>query len=144
VLRISRETDYAIRILLALAKYPGEEIIPSAVIREEMEVPESISLQIVSRLAHLNFINTYPGRNGGIQLAVDPVDIDLHQVISDYQGPLILSECLDDAHQCNLASTCPVQKSWINIQGVLEKELKSINFQDLVEDIPERAAQKVE
>ena len=137
MLRISRETDYAVRILLALSKYPPDGIIPSSVIRDEMEVPESLSLQIVSRLARLKFINTFPGRNGGIQLAVDPANLDLHQVISDYQGPLILSECLDEAHKCSLASTCPVQKSWIKIQGVLEKELTAINFQDLVNDIPE-------
>ena len=144
MLRISRETDYAIRILLALAKYPAGEIIPSALIRDEMEVPESLSLQIVSRLAHLGLINTYPGRNGGIQLALDPSDLNLHQVISTYQGPLILSECLDESHFCSLAATCPVQKSWIKIQGVLEKELTGVSFQDLVDDIPEKAAQKVE
>ena len=143
MLRISRETDYAIRILLALAKYPPDGVIPSAVIRDEMDIPESLSLQIVSRLAHLNFINTYPGRKGGIQLAVDPVELNLHQVISDYQGPLILSECLDETHECSLASTCPVQKSWIKVQSVLEKELSGINFQDLVEDIPNKRAEKV-
>lgn len=144
MLRISRETDYAIRILLALAKYPEGEIIPTALIREKMEVPESLSLQIVSRLAHLGLINTYPGRNGGIQLAIHPSDLNLHQVISTYQGPLILSECLDESHLCNLAPTCPVQKSWIKIQGVLEKELTGVSFQDLVDDFRKKAAQNVE
>jgi Rrf2 family protein len=143
VLRISRETDYAIRILLALAKYPGGEIIPSAVVRKEMEVPESLSLQIVSRLSRLNFIHTYPGRNGGIQLAIDPADLNLHQVISAYQGPLILSECLDENHPCNLAPECPVQRKWLKIQKVLERELAAVNFQNLVNDIPESAAQDV-
>jgi Rrf2 family protein len=134
MLRISRETDYAIRILLALARYPGGEIIPSAVIREEMEIPESLSLQIVSRLAHLNFIHTYPGRNGGIQLAVDPGELNLHQVISAYEGPLILSECLDEGHPCNLAPECPVQRSWIKIKKTLQRELEDINFQQLVNE----------
>jgi Rrf2 family protein len=134
VLRISRETDYAIRILLALAKNPGGDIIPSAVIRKEMEIPESLSLQIVSRLAHLNFIHTYPGRNGGIQLAINPADLNLYQVISTYEGPLILSECLDEGHFCALAPDCPVQRSWIKIQKTLRRELEAINFQQLVNE----------
>ena len=91
MLRISRETDYAIRVILALAKYPPDRIVPSAVIREEMHLPESLSLQIISRLAHLQLINTYPGRKGGIQLAHPPGEINLYQVVSGMEGPLVLS-----------------------------------------------------
>jgi Rrf2 family protein len=143
VLRISRETDYAIRVLLALAKLPRDEIVPSAVIRMEMRLPESLSLQIISRLANLKFINTYPGRNGGIQLAHPPEDISLLAVIQALEGPILLSDCLGDEHPCQLAPDCTVQDFWIQLQGKIESELQAVNFenlaakkqQNLVEDV---------
>jgi Rrf2 family protein len=134
VLRINRETDYAIRVLLALAKQPPGKIIPSAVIRKDMDLPESLSLQIVSRLAHHNFINTYPGRNGGIQLSDDPRNLNLLQVIIAFEGPLYISECLKASFDCSLEPGCPVQKQWLSLQKFLEDKLKNINFKDLVNE----------
>lgn len=131
MLRFNRETDYAIRVILALANHPPGEIIPSAVIRQEMLLPESLSLQIISRLAHLNIIKTYPGRNGGIQLAHPPAKISLYDVIHAMEGPLTISECLEEAHPCQLAPDCPVQEYWKSLQGKIEKDLREIDFQKL-------------
>ncbi len=139
MLRINRETDYAIRVILALSKYPPGEIIPSATIRKEMDLPESLSLQIISRLAHLNLINSFPGRKGGIQLAHPPEEITLHQVVSGMQGPVILSECLEEGHVCDLSPRCPVQKYWINLQEIVVRELQSANFKFLLEEYPHQS-----
>jgi Rrf2 family protein len=131
MLRFNRETDYAIRVLLALAKYPQGEIIPSGVIRQEMYLPESLSLQIIARLAHLNLIKSYPGRSGGIQLAQPPAEITLYDVISGMEGPVSLSDCLEENHPCQLEPDCPIQSYWKGLQVKLEQELKDANFQQL-------------
>ena len=69
MLRINRQTDYAVRVLLALAKKPPETRLSTAEIREEMLIPKSVSLRIVADLARGGFIKTFPGRDGGIKLA---------------------------------------------------------------------------
>ena len=143
MLRLNRETDYAIRVILALAKYPPGEIVPSGVIRQEMLLPESLSLQIISHLAHLGLINSYPGRNGGIQLANPPSEISLYDVIRGMEGPLYLSECLEEDHHCQLAPECPVQGYWKGLQHKIEGELKQANFMKLVETIPQPTTQQV-
>lgn len=134
MLRINRETDYAIRVILALAEYPGDEIIPSAVIRQQMQLPEALSLQIISRLARLHLINSYPGRNGGIQLAQPPSEISLLDVILAMEGPILLSDCLEEGHDCDLAPGCPVQRYWIELQSKIASELAAVNFQELLEE----------
>jgi Rrf2 family nitric oxide-sensitive transcriptional repressor len=131
VLRINRETDYAIRIILALARLPEGTIISSASIQREMLLPNSLSLQVISRLAHHKLINTYPGRNGGIQLALPPAEVSLNRVILAMEGPLVLSECLEEDHFCPHAPTCPVHKRWQGIQAVLAEQLEAVNFGDL-------------
>ncbi len=134
MLRVNRETDYAIRIILALAEYSPDEIVPSARIREQMEVPKSLSLQIISRLAKLELIHTYPGRNGGIQLAHAPSRISLLDVIKAMEGPLSLAGCLDNNQKCSLAPGCTVQRYWIGLQARIEEDLASINFQELLKN----------
>ena len=143
MLRLNRETDYAIRVILALAKRPPGEITPSAVIRQEMLLPESLSLQIISHLAHLNLIKTYPGRNGGIQLAHPAAEITLYDVVHGLEGPLYLSQCLEEGHQCQLAPGCPVQDYWKELRGKIEKELKGTNFQNLSETVPQGSTEQV-
>jgi Rrf2 family protein len=131
MLRVNRETDYAIRVILALATYPPGEIIPSAVIRQEMLLPESLSVRIISQLAHLNLIKSYPGRNGGIQLARPSAEITLYDVIRGMEGPLTLSECLEEGSHCELSPHCPVQEYWVDLRKRLTGDLKSVNFQNL-------------
>jgi Rrf2 family protein len=143
MLRINLETDYAIRVILALAKYSPEEIIPSAVIRKQMLLPESLSLQIVSRLAHQNLINTFPGRNGGIQLARPPAEITLHDVITAIEGPITLSDCLGEGHICRLAPSCPVQGYWDGLQSKIVQDLTDMNFQKLSETNPQPISENV-
>lgn len=144
MLRINRETDYAIRVILALAKYPHGEFIPSAVIREEMKLPPALSLQIISKLVHLDLVKSTPGRNGGIQLARLPEQISLHDVVSGMEGPVILSECLEDGNSCELSTDCPVQSYWERLQKVVENDLKASHFKLLLEEMTHQPRMNVE
>lgn len=144
MLRINRETDYAIRVILALAKYPPGVFIPSAAIREEMKLPHALSLQIISKLVHLNLIKSSPGRNGGVQLARLPEQITLHDVVSGMEGPVILSECLEEGHSCELSADCPVQTYWVRLQEVVDNELKASNFKFLLEEMTHQPIMIVE
>jgi Rrf2 family protein len=100
-----------------------------------MDLPEALSIQIISHLAHENLINTYPGRNGGIQLALSPDEITLLDVIRVMEGPVVLSECLEDDHDCRLSPTCPVQNQWSTLQDMVENHLASITFWELVKSV---------
>ncbi len=64
MLHVNRKTDYAIRVLLALAKRGEEARVSTAVIQEEMLIPPALALQIVAALAKGGFILTYAGREG--------------------------------------------------------------------------------
>jgi Rrf2 family protein len=143
MLRFNRETDYAIRVLLALAKYPPGEIIPSGDIRQEMYLPESLSLQIISRLVHLDLVKSYPGRNGGIQLAHPSAEITLYDVITGMEGRVSFSSCLEADQHCQLEPDCPIQAYWISLQDTLDRELKQVTIQQLSKDFSLSGSKKV-
>lgn len=135
MLRINRETDYAIRVILALANYPPGDLISSAVIQEEMKLPKALSLQIISKLSHLNLIHSFPGRNGGIQLARLPEEITLYEIVKGMEGEILMSECLEEEHHCELSPDCPVQGYWVKLQDLVTRELQSANFKFLLEEM---------
>lgn len=134
MLRINRQTDYATRIILYLAKVAEGSRISSKQIQREMLIPKALSSRIVAALAHTNLINTYPGRDGGIELASKPKDISLWDIIDLFEGPIYLSECLVEGQECPFEDECPVRLQWTPLHSVIRRELEKINFADLAEE----------
>src|SRR5215203_7078344 len=94
MLKINRQTDYAVRVVLSLAKR-GEGIrISTAEIQGEMLIPKALMTRIVAQLANRGLINTYPGRDGGLMLPCPASQITLKDVVEAFEGPILLSECM--------------------------------------------------
>ncbi len=134
MLRINRQTDYAVRVLLALAKHPAGTRLSTAEIRDEMLIPKAISLRIVADLAKGKFIQTFPGREGGITLAHPIEEINLYQVVRHFETNFSVSECIHSNGFCTFERTCPVQRKWSRLQKLIVDELTSITFEDLRQD----------
>ena len=66
MLKINRQTDYAVRVILALSKKPQGTRISTSEIGREMLIPPALLQRIVAELANGGFINTQAGRDGGI------------------------------------------------------------------------------
>jgi len=134
MLRINRQTDYAIRVVLALSKKPMGARIPTSEIKSEMLIPPAFLQRIVATLAGNDFITTHPGRDGGIMLARQPEEITLLQVVEVFEGPITLSDCVADVHTCPFGPTCPVNRRWGRLRDLIRAELTSVTFADLVND----------
>lgn len=134
MLRINRQTDYAVRVLLALAKKPPETRLSTAEVREEMLIPKSVSLRVVADLARGGFIETFPGRDGGISLARPAEEINLLQVTEHFETNFTVSECIHAKGTCPFEDKCPVRRRWARLQEVIMDELRKITFAELRED----------
>lgn len=133
--RLNRVTDYAVRILLALARRGSEVQESTSVIREEMLIPPALARRIVADLARGGFIRTYPGRDGGIQLARDSHQITLLEVVEFFEGPVHLSECIEGKVICPFEESCPVRRRWVDLDMLIRNALEQITFADLAKDI---------
>ncbi len=134
MLRINRQTDYAVRVLLALAKHPLGTRLSTAEVRDEMLIPKSVSLRVVADLARGGFIETFPGRDGGIKLARPAEEINLLQVTEHFEANFSVSECIHAKGLCPFEESCPVRLRWARLQKVITAELENITFSDLRED----------
>lgn len=139
MLKINRQTDYAVRVVLALARQGQLARLSSAAIQQEMQIPKAFMGRIVAQLSQAGLVNTFPGRDGGLSLAHSPQAISLLQVVEAFEGRLLLSECLQlkGESDCPFAGHCPVRPNWGRVQGAMAREMAAITFDYLAaESLP--------
>ena len=93
-MRITREVDYALRIVGNLAR-SDEDVVPASLISEEEQVPLRFTLRILRKLNLAGITEAKRGAAGGYRLCRDPKDINLYQVVTAIDGPIVINRCLD-------------------------------------------------
>ena len=134
MIRINRQTDYAVRFILSLARRDDGKRVSTAEVRKEMLIPPALAQRIAADLARGNFINTFPGRDGGLVLSRSPREINLRQIVEHFEGKFLISDCLVDGGDCPFDNNCPVRFRWTRLQSQIIRELEQITFEDLAQD----------
>jgi Rrf2 family protein len=136
MLKINRQTDYAARVVLALAIKGETARISSATIQREMQIPKAFMARIVAQLAQAGLVLTFPGRDGGLSLPCPAENITLLQVVEAFEGRLLLSDCLQPTGDgdCPFLSRCPIRSKWGRVQAAMAREMASIHFAELAEE----------
>lgn len=128
---VSRQTDYAVRIVLHLACQAVGARVSIASMAQERHLPVPFVRRIVSRLAEVGILETFRGVGGGVALARSPEQVTLQDVIEAMEGPSCPSPCLEEPRFCPLAATCPVRGVWTQAAKVLDTHLRSVRISDL-------------
>ena len=140
MLKINRQTDYAVRVILALSKKEMGKRFSTSEIGREMLIPPALLQRIVAELSSGGFINTQAGRDGGISLARVPKEITLLQVVEQFEGELYLSDCILKPGECPFETRCPVHCQWVRLKNLLRDEMSRVTFEQLVEEGRQREA----
>lgn len=136
MLKINRQTDYAVRVVLALAKLGEGRRVPSADVQREMLIPPAFMTRIVAQLARKGLIQTFPGRDGGLSLPCPASKITLRDVVEAFEGPILLSQCLQTKGEddCPFLSNCPVRSKWGRVQAAMMREMAAVTFESLAQE----------
>lgn len=136
MLKINRQTDYAVRVVLALAKLGEGVRRSSADVQQEMLIPKAFMSRIVAQLSRDGLVKTFPGRDGGLSLPRPASQITLRDVVEAFEGPILLSACLQvkGEDDCPFQLSCPVRSKWGRVQVAMMREMASISFEDLAKE----------
>lgn len=137
MLQINRQTDYAVRVVLALAKQPPGTRLASGAIQREMLIPKAFISRIVAQLAANGLVQTFAGRDGGLELPRPASEITLKDVVEAFKGPILLSECLQpngEEDDCPFRVGCPVSNKWGRVQMAMLREMAAISFESLAQE----------
>jgi Rrf2 family protein len=134
MMKINRRTDYAFRVMLALAKTPEGTRLSTHKIQEMMFIPRAFLLRIIADLSKAGMIHTFPGPKGGVQLSRSAGLISLYHVWDAINGPLIISDCVENLKDCPLGEECPVNRHFTKLQEMIRRELNEVTFSILAEE----------
>ncbi len=120
---VTRETDYAVRTVLYLARDSSRMASVTEVARA-MHIPKSFLAKILQRLVRSHILASMRGVKGGFALARKPTEISLLDVLESIQGPAGINVCAIDSRRCRFSSTCSVHPVWVEIRKEVERRLK--------------------
>jgi Rrf2 family protein len=126
-MQITRETDYAIRCVYYLSGKAGSVTMVDEISRE-MGIPKSFLAKILQKLSKADIVKSYRGVKGGFEIAKDPGEITLLNVIEAVQGPVAMNICALDDALCGYSSTCSIHPVWVEVRRAVEKLLGEKNF----------------
>ncbi len=131
-MKITRQADYAIRVVLFLSeREPGEVVSVDDIARERL-VPKSFASKIVQKLTKAGITRSFRGVKGGFSLAKPPGEITVLEVLETIDGPVAVNRCVVDDGACILSNECAVHPIWQRIQGEIRDKLSGITFRSLV------------
>ncbi len=111
-MRVSSKGDYGVRALIELAHHYGEGPIQSSEIAARQQIPEPYLDQLLTSLRRAGFIRSTRGPQGGHQLAREPGEMRLSDVIVALEGSMAPIACLDNEAGCPKTNGCTQRAVW--------------------------------
>lgn len=135
-MRLTRQTNYAIRILMYCAANEGRlSRIPE--IAAAYTVSELFLFKILQPLVENKLIATVRGRNGGVKLAKPAAEITLFDVVRVTEESFAMAECFEnDAADCPLIDSCALNAALRKALGAFFEVLESYTIADLAKERP--------
>ena len=132
-MRITLESDYALRILTELAMH--DSVVDAKTISDNTSVTLRFTLKILHKLVQSDLVSSFKGTKGGYKLKVSPGEISLKNVIELIDGPIAMIRCLESAEGCALnkdKTACIYHHIFDTISLDVASKLSKITISDVL------------
>lgn len=131
MIRINRETDYGIGILSLMAR-DSDALFTASTLARRRGLPQPMVSKILKHLVRCGILRSIRGAKGGYGLARAPERITVAEIIGALEGPIALTDCVDDGPDaCLYGSACTVSGNWSRINRVVREALASITLAEM-------------
>jgi FeS assembly SUF system regulator len=130
--RLSKGTDYGIRILAHLARDEQGATHNAREVAGDLQLPVPMVSKVMKSLARAGVLESHRGPGGGFHLAHCPDDLSVADMITALEGPVALTECQISPSLCQHEGNCSVQEPWSVINRSVRNTLATITLSDLI------------
>jgi Rrf2 family nitric oxide-sensitive transcriptional repressor len=136
-MRLTRFTDYSLRVLMHLAYRQGE-LCTIGAIAASHAISENHLMKVVHQLARRGYVETLRGKGGGMRLARPPEKIRIGAVVRDVEETLAPAECLAEGRHCDcrLLPSCRLQTLLRDAQHAFLQHLDGYTLRDMLDARP--------
>jgi Rrf2 family protein len=131
---ITKETDYALRILRTLAN--GRRLTTSEIARCE-QVPKQFAYKIIKKLQKGGIVSILRGADGGCALAADLESITMRRLMHTMEEDSSVCSCMKPGYKCNWrrahgGSVCHAHAYLISVQKKIDGEFEAHNLKEIL------------
>lgn len=116
-LELTREGDYAVRAMLALADADPADVVSSRRIARDWEIPPRFLMHVLAKLADSGLVVASTGRRGGYRLARPLADIRIIDIVEAIDGPTGATRCVLRGGPCRPDGRCRVHEVFAQAQA---------------------------
>jgi Rrf2 family transcriptional regulator, iron-responsive regulator len=139
-MRLTRQTNYAIRALMYCAASDGTHVRVSE-IAKAYSISELFLFKIIQPLVEAGMIETLRGRNGGIRLAKPAGKITLLDVVRVTEDSFAMAECFESGVvDCPLIDACELNVALRKALNAFFEVLSQYTIEMLVKERPNMRA----
>ena len=129
---VRRNTDYAVRLMVNLARQYGEGPISTRKAASEEQVSYQLACKLMQSLQKAKLLKSAMGPRGGFTLGRKPSQINLLDIISAIQGPVSVNKCIVIPKVCPQAKNCTVRDKLGELQQTINDSLANISLEELL------------
>ena len=134
-MQLTTYTDYTLRVLIYLGMQASGEKSNIKEISSFYNISNNHLSKVVYELGKLGMIETVRGRNGGIRLAKEPVQINIGAIVRHTESPINLVECFDATRNtCKLSPACKLKFVLNEALNSYLKVLDGYTLEDLLQN----------
>lgn len=132
-MRITRQADYAVRVMVYLSGLPVGDRVTTSTLSEAEHIPRPFLTKVISGLVTAGLVVTSRGMGGGVMLARSPEEITLLHVIEAIDGPIRLSQSLLRSSSNESRSYSVIHDVLTDIQARLVQDLDAVTMRQLAQ-----------
>src|SRR5215471_1864359 len=130
-------SDYWAHAVIELARRYGQGPVQCAEIAASQKIPEAYLDQLLSGLRRAGIIRSIRGPHGGHELARDPRQLTLGDVVTALEGPVVPHEFVhspaSDDDGSDWWAACAVRNAWLEATEASQRVLDRTTIQELLE-----------
>ena len=129
-MQLTRQTDYAVRVLMFLGIQKSDELVTISDIAQHFDISRNHLMKIVHKLGQMDYIQTVRGKYGGLRLERNAQTINLGQVIRDFETSLDIVNC--NKLYCPLTGACELKPILARAREAFLQVVDEYTLQDLL------------
>jgi Rrf2 family protein len=132
---ITRDTDYAMRALIFMARIGKEkdrDIVTVDEIIKTQKLPRVFLRRLLQELAKNKILVSYKGKDGGFSFLMPPSKINVIHIIKIFQGEIDLTHCFLKTALCPNIKICAFRKRLKSINAMVNRELETLRISSLI------------
>jgi Rrf2 family protein len=134
MLRLSKKADYALIAMKHLAQKAGAPSTSAREIAEQYDIPIELLAKVLQRLVRTGLLASTQGTRGGYTLSRAAKSISVADVIQAIDGPLTVTACSTEKHDCEQYSKCSVRDPLWQIRERIVAALGTVTLSEMASD----------